>query len=253
MSALQNSNRPNWLPVRHPLSPNLAFPCGLDGAPLVKDWHRGASASRQKKLRWQQRLKPAYWALPCGPASGAFAVDIFEKAPLLKQDDFNPKWLDSAAFKYGIFSEKGSGGKRFCFLWEDRLKAIKNSQRVLPRIEVMGQGDYAIIPIDWPDKPFREILSPMPDGLFSALAPLPLKAAIALALLKNPLPSGEWRRQAEKLLKISRPSAVRLLCKLKGMGLVQGGGSGPHSPPLRISYAGRAELQKMQFFYSLKA
>ena len=147
--------------------------------------------------------------------------------------------------KHGSFIEKGrfAGycGYSYFFLWEDRLKAINPANMPWAGSSTHGQGDYVIIHFDLPERPLKEILRPMPDGLFKFLTPMQLRDAKALEYLFNgPLPSHEWHSRVAEGLGMSNTRIGYLLSSLKERGFITGGGSGPHSPALKITHAGGA-------------
>jgi hypothetical protein len=119
------------------------FPCAERGkTPLIGDWPRRASSHADVISRWAKKHERCNWAVPTGPASGVFAIDV--------DGEVGENSFCALVELYGTWSQTLTAitgrGRHFYFDFPASGTIRNSSGKLGAGIDVRGDGGYCIIP-----------------------------------------------------------------------------------------------------------
>ncbi len=115
---------------------------------------------------WQKSLNPPIWAMPTGPVSGLFVVDCDNKEAnaIMETTGLKPHTQTRKGFHYYV-------------AWPSW--AISNSSRILPGVDIRGQGGYVNFCGENGKASYKVLIMPTDDSLYT-VEQLPAKLQKAL-------------------------------------------------------------------------
>ena len=102
-----------------------------DGKAALIQWksYQSRRPADTQLQEWQNRLNPRVWAMPTGPVSGLFAIDCDTKEAITM--------MEIAGLKPHVKTVRGF---HYYVGWSSWT--VTNSSRLLPSIDIRGQGGY---------------------------------------------------------------------------------------------------------------
>lgn len=129
---------------------------GRDGKRALIRWKRYQSErpTDAQLEKWQKSLNPLVWAMPTGPVSGLLVVDCDtpEGNAIMEAAGLNPHSQTRKGYHYYV-------------RWPSWT--IGNSSRLLPGVDIRGQGGYVNFCGDNGNASYEVLIMPTDDSLYS--------------------------------------------------------------------------------------
>lgn len=111
--------------------------------PSINNWPQLCSCDKDQIRKWFSGQSESNVGIVCGEKSGLFVLDVDGEAG--KQSIFE---LEKA---YGKLPETveivtGSGGRHLYFKYDERMKTIKSSVRILPGLDIRSNCSFVVAP-----------------------------------------------------------------------------------------------------------